>query len=94
MCRFFENEFPGFQACPQFFIMEFKMRKGKRASGPVGPLKSASARAHARGSSATHPTTAEWDHHRERIHDLYMKQEKTLKDVAQIMLDEHDFFAT
>jgi Clr5 domain len=79
---------------PPILIMEFMTRKGRLASSPVGPLKSTSARAHARGSSATPPTTAEWDRHRERIHDLYKKQQKTLKDVAQIMFEEHGFFAT
>jgi hypothetical protein len=76
------------------FIMADRQTKARSASGQAGPLRSATARAHARHSPLTHPTTAEWNDHRERIDDLYIRQKKKLKDVAQIMLDEHGFYAT
>jgi hypothetical protein len=79
---------------PASLIMEFVPTNSRFASGRVGPVKSATARAQARGSLSAHPTTAEWTRHKERIHDLYIKQDKILKDVAQVMWDEHKFFAT
>lgn len=79
---------------PDAFIMADSQTKARPASGQAGPVRSATARAHARHSPLTHPTTAEWNDHKERIVDLYIRQKKKLKDVAQIMLDEHGFYAT
>jgi hypothetical protein len=74
--------------------MAGRQTEARSASGEAGPLRSATAPVHARLPPLTHPTTAEWNHHRERILDLYIGQGKWLKDVAQTMLDEHGFYAT
>jgi hypothetical protein len=91
---FFEQGISKTSILPDTFIMADRQTQALSASGQAGPVRSATARVHARHSPPTHPTTAEWNHHRERILDLYLKQEKTLKDVAQTMLDEDGFYAT
>jgi hypothetical protein len=91
---FFEQGISKTSILPDAFIMADRQTQARSASGQVGPVRSATALAHARRSPPTHPTTAEWNRHRERILDLYLKQEKKLKDVAQIMLDEHGLYAT
>lgn len=45
-------------------------------------------------SSQIAPSRAEWENHRARIVQLYEIEEKTLKEVMQIMQEEHDFKAT
>ena len=74
--------------------MADRQTEARSASGQAGPLRSATASAHARHPPQAHPTTLEWNHHRERILDLYIKQGKKLKDVAQTMWDEYGFYAT
>jgi Clr5 domain len=66
--------------------MADRQTKARSALGQAGPVRSATAHAH--------PTAVEWNHHRERIVDLYIGQGEKLKDVAQTMLDEHGFYAT
>ena len=88
---FFEQGISKASILPNAFIMADRQTQ---AAGQTGPVRSATAGAHARRSPPTQPTTAEWNHHRERILDLYIKQGKKLKDVAQTMLDEHGLYAT
>jgi hypothetical protein len=93
-CPFFEQGISKTSIVLDAFIMAGRPTEARSAPGQAGPLRSAIARAHARHPPQDHPTTVEWNHHRERILDLYIKQGKKLKDVAQIMLDEHAFYAT
>jgi hypothetical protein len=45
-------------------------------------------------SSQIAPSRAQWENHRARIVRLYENEEKTLKEVMQIMREQHDFKAT
>jgi uncharacterized protein YbjT (DUF2867 family) len=91
---FFEQGISKASVLPNAFAMEDRQAEARLALGRAGPLRFATADAHARRSPLTHPTTDDWNHHRERIVDLYIKQRKTLKDVAQTMLNEHGLYAT
>ena len=93
-CLFLEQGISKASILPDAFTMANRHTQARLAAGQAGPVRSATARAHARRSPLTHPTTAEWNHHRECILDLYIKQGKMLKDVAQTMLDEHGLYAT
>lgn len=39
-------------------------------------------------------TSKHWEQRKDAIHDLYLKQNKRLQDVIEIMEDEHSFKAT
>src|SRR5271155_2556846 len=91
---FFEQGISKASILPDAFIMTDRQTQARFVAGQAGPVRSATARAHARHSPPTQPTTAEWNHHRERILDLYITQGKKLRDVAQTMLDEHGLYAT
>lgn len=71
--------------------MEYTQTQTRRIAGLVGPSKPANSDALAGRSP---PTAVDWDRHKERIRDLYINQKRTLKNVVQIMRDEHKFFAT
>jgi hypothetical protein len=64
--------------------MEYTQTQTRRAADLVGPSK----------PGRSPPTAVDWDRHKERIRDLYINQKRTLKNVVQIMRDEHKFFAT